>query len=576
MNQALILSRRYTHSLPRVVPILCGAGFTIATCAATGLLLLRALRLTFDRAEQLLFGFVSGAALLSTVVFFLCVVHQARTGVFLALGAGAIGAAVPHLPRKLSLRINWLYFSLFAIVFFVYLFNALAPEVSPDGSGYHLGNVIRTYEHHGFAWNYLSIYAAFPQGVEMLFLVAYSIGGMPAAAMVHLAFLCVLAGLLICYGRRFGCPRAGMFAAVLVFASPVIGLVGVSAYNDVALATYIFAGFYSAQVFSDDSNPNVLFLLGIFCGFAFAIKYTGWLLFPYAILLLRGRGLARFQPAAASIALPWAVRNWIWIGNPLAPFFNRWFPNRLYSTDLEASYLADLRHVEGFRHWWEVPLDLTLYGAKLPGFLGPVFLLAPLALLSLRFPLGRKLLAAFVVFSLPFCLNPAARFLIPGIPFLALAMGLAMQNSPGVLPALAGFHVLLSLPPVMPAYCAEWAWRIREVPVRVAMGLRPEEPYVRRFVPDYWLKGPIEKYVSKNQKIFSFSTLPEAYLNRTIIIGYESVEGMKASEDPKRYGINFMVVNDRDFNSAAIKKNANSLRLTALEQRNGTTLYRVD
>jgi hypothetical protein len=561
--------------LSRVIPILFGAVFTVAACTSAGLLLLRQLRLNFDRAEQLLFGFLSGAACLSTFVFLLCVVHQARTGIFLIVGAALIAVArpLPAAPRKALPRLSSIYFVLLGSVFLLYFFNALAPEVSPDGSGYHLGNVIRIYERHGFVWDYQSLYSWFPQGLEMLFLVAYSLGGMPAAAMVHFAFLCALAGLLICHGRRMGFPKAGLFAAVLVFASPVVGLDGVSAYNDVALATCIYAVFYLAEVFREEAASKALVLCGLLAGFSFAIKYTGWMVLPYAAVAV---GNWRVLPYAAAVAGPWLVRNSFWVGNPVAPFLNRWFPNSFYSVDLEVAYVSDLRHIEGFHHWWEVPLDLAIYGAKLPGFVGPVFLLAPIALLALRYPIGRRLLGAAVIFSLPVWLNPSARFLIPGIPFLAMAMALAMQHSPGVLPALAGFHCLLAAPAVMPGYCADWAWRLRSMPVRVALGRDPEDPYIRRFVPDYGLKKIVEEYIPKDKQIFSFATRPEAYLDRRIIVGYESAGGTKIAETIRQGAkppVDFVLVNDRDFSSAAIKNNTN---LAPVSESNGTTLYRVD
>ena len=104
-----------------------------------------------------------------------------------------------------------------AVFFILYFFNALAPEISPDGSGYHLANdVPRFWRQHGFVWDYHSIYAYFPQGMEMLFLVAFVFGHFSAAALVHLAFLLSLPLLIACYGRRYGFPRAGLFATILV------------------------------------------------------------------------------------------------------------------------------------------------------------------------------------------------------------------------------------------------------------------------------------------------------------------------------------------------------------------------
>jgi hypothetical protein len=196
-----------------------------------------------------------------------------------------------------------------------------------------------------------------------------------------------------------------------------------------------------------------------------------------------------------------------------------------------------------------------------PGFLGPVFLLSPFALLALRYEHGRRALLAAVVLAIPVLLNPGPRFLISSLPFLAFAIGLAMQNSPGVLPALAAFHVFLGLPAVMPSYCANWAWRIREAPIRVALGLRPEAPYLNQYLPDYWLKEALEKYVPKQERVFSLAGLPEAYIDRRIVVSYESAEGLRGGA-----GFRFQVLND----------NFHSEHATLLGKRNGKGLYRID
>ena len=551
----------YSQCLQRVLPILAGAAFTAGVSIAAGLILLRRLRLSLDRTEELLFGFVSGSAIVSFLVFLLCVIHQAKLGVFLGGGLLLVAAAARTTSGGFASktpfsRQKWLYLAVICPLLVVYLANSVAPEVSPDGSGYHLGNVVRYWQNHGFVWDYHSIYSYLSQGLEMLFLVAFSIGGMPAAATFHLSFLCCLALLIASYGRRFGFPQAGMFAAVLVFASPVVGLVGVSAYNDVAVATCIFAVIYAVQVHLEEYSPDLLILSGLIAGFCYAIKYPGAIVLPLAALLLRGKGMTRFLPAAALMALPWMLRNWYWVGNPFAPFLNRWFPNPFYSTEAEAAYLRGLRTVESFR-----PLDFTIYGAQVPGFLGPVFLLSPFALLALRHEHGRRVLLAAVVLAIPVVFNPGPRFLISSLPFLALAIGIAMQNSPGVLPALATFHVFLGLPAVMPSYCASWAWRIREAPIRVAVGLQPEPPYLHRYLPDYWVKEALEKHVPKQERVFSLAGLPEAYVNRRIVVSYESAEGLRGGA-----GFRFQVLND----------NFHSDHATLLEKMNGKALYRFD
>src|SRR5665647_3361197 len=102
----------------------------------------------------------------------------------------------------------------------------------------------------------------------MLFLVAFAFGRHSAAALVHFTYLCTLPLLMVCWGRRFGLGKAGLFAAFLIFASPVIAKDGISAYNDLAAATLIYAVFYLLQVWDESSSSNILILIGLLSGAA--------------------------------------------------------------------------------------------------------------------------------------------------------------------------------------------------------------------------------------------------------------------------------------------------------------------
>ena len=591
----------------QVIHIVFGAAFTVGVSVALGSMLLRRLGVRLYRQEAPLVAFVAGSGCLSLGVFVLCLVHLASAGVFLVAGSAAVlwavwsgrGRKADTLPHGIMVW-NKLFLLVFDAFFIVYFFNGLAPEVSPDGSGYHLGNVRRLAEHHGFDFGYRSMYSYLPQGLEMLFLVAFSFGGHSAAALVHLAFLLTLPLLIVCYGRRCGMLRAGMFAGLVVYVSPIVGLVGAFAYNDVAVATVIFAAFYVSQVKHDENRWSHLFINGLLIGFACAIKYTAGLALPLVwwwsgrrtapaesrrqperaapqaaprLLETEGRSLReplrRQEPASvprsrdaagtsacatwfqqlelrflkkragealaflAGVSLmtgPWALRNWIWAGNPAAPFFNRLFPNPYYHPGMEHSYLSDLRHLEGIGHVWEIPLELALFGGKISGIIGPVFLLAPFALLALRHPLGRKLLLAAVVMAVPAWFNTEARFLIPSLPFLSLAMGIGLANSWGVLPALALFQAVACWPGVLSVYAAPWSWHIRSIPVQAALRRVPEAQFLRERLPDYALKELIERAVAPGQRIFTFAGRPEAYFERDLVVGYESALGNLAQD----------------------------------------------
>ena len=584
-----------------VVSAIFGAAFTVGVCLALGSLLLRRLRVEFHRLEAALFDFVVGSACLSLATFVLSLVHQARLGVFLAGGAGAIGWAIresrqdPPRPELPAVPRGWrlLFTVVFAAFFVCYFLNALAPEISPDGSSYHLGNVARYWRHQGFAWDYHSIYSSLSQGMEMLFLVAFSIGRHPAAAMVHMTFQAVLPLLILCYARRFGFPRAGACAALLIYACPVAGIAGISAYNDLTIATLLFAEFYLIQVNCEDLSPNIILVIGLLCGFSYTVKYTAALALPLAIVFTRGRRLLPLMLGAAVSAGPWLLRNWIWLGNPMAPFLNSWFPNPYWTAVAERQYLSGLGQYPAFKSYWDFWMQLTVLGGLVPGMIGPAFLLLPLSLLALRHPHGRRLLLAGVVFSIPAFLNTEIRFLIPALPFFALAMGLAMENSWGALPAVALLQAVLCWPAIMDTYCDRNAWRVRGLELRAALRLEPESEYIGSHVGDYALKSAIERAVLVQGRVFSFAGRAAAYLDRDIVIGYESSEGMLIQEalenaaaadsgqraaalKAKSLGLDFLLVNSSDGAAENLKMHLSNWGITKLAEANGTTLYRID
>jgi hypothetical protein len=523
-----------------LVNILFGAAFTVAVSVALGTLLLERLRVKLYRFEAGLIAFAAGAGCLSFLVTGLCFIHQARRGVFLWGGLAVIAFAIWRSrgrERRRSLpaiSLNWLvpFYLVFAAFFVYYFVNALAPEVSPDGSGYHLGNVVRIWRNYGFVWDYHSMYSYLSQGMEMLFVVAFSFGHHSAAALVHFAFLCALPLLMVCSGQRFGYPKAALFAAAVVFASPLIAKDGVSAYLDLTVATLIYAVFHLLQAWDQEHDVNLLYLIGLLSGYCYAVKYTAFLALPFAVVWVwwrssegRWRNLLCLVLPAGVLVAPWVLRNWFWVGNPFAPFLNAWFPNPYYHTGMERLYAERLGTYIGLKHYWEIPLQLTLRGELTSGLFGPVFLLAPLGLLALRLKYGRRLLAAALVFGVPAYLNTDARFLIPSAPFLAMSLGLVLAEIPGALPVLALFQALVCWPPALTTWCHPWAWRISGFPIAEALRRAPESPFVTRVIGDFAMKGPIEINVPKTEKIFSFAGRPEAYLDRDIVVSYESTLG---------------------------------------------------
>jgi hypothetical protein len=533
-------------NVPRALSILLSALFTAAACWSAGKLLLDRLRLTLYAGEEQFFRFVTGAACFSLLIFCLTAANLARESVFAIVGLSVIAAARSGRARAQPVPLPdypaiWraAFVVLFTVYGVYYFVNALAPETSPDGATYHLGLVSHYFRWHNFGRITTQMYASLSQGMEMLFLFAFAFGRHSAAAMMEFCFLLALPLGMLSYARRFGFPRAGVFGAVLVFASPVFGISGTVAYNDAAGACVLFAIFYLLQVWSATREANLIVPIGLLAGFAYGIKYTLFLAVPFAAAFLIWRLVRARQPLLKPIAIfslcalsmiaPWLVKNWVIVANPFSPFLNAYFPNPYITVGFEKSYAMMMRSQEDLKPA-ERPLEQTSQGGRTAGFVGPVFLLTPLALFALRFAAGRQLLLAAAIFILPAFANLQTRFLMPSLPFVSLALGMALMEARAALWLLLLFDTVTCWPGFTSNYCTGYAWRLVRFPVAEALRIVPENETLHKYVAWMPVADLIDAKVPPDGRVLSFGDPPEAYTSRTVIVGYESAFGQKMTD----------------------------------------------
>jgi hypothetical protein len=325
------------------------------------------------------------------------------------------------------------------------------------------------------------------------------------------------------YARRRGFPVAGAAAALIVFASPVAGMDASCAYNDVAVAAIAFTLFHLLQIWDETRHPRLLTAIGLVAGFAFATKYTAWPALAYVIAFVLVKNRKAVLPVAACAALivaPWLLKNWIYLHNPVAPFFNRQFPNPFVMPGFEDIYRR-MMAIYSLKSRWQIPMQVTTYGS-ISGLLGPVFLLAPLGLLALRRKEGRQLWLAAGVFALNYFSNIAARFLIPSMPFVALALTLALSAVPHLPVAVAMLSAVLSWPAIVGRYAHPDSWRLLRIPWKEALRIRPEESYLDRRLEYYALDRLIEQKTAPGSTVFTVVPIPEAYTSRRIRVEYQA------------------------------------------------------
>ncbi len=525
-----------------VAGMLAAAVLTYATCVMAGKLLLGILAVKLARSEEWFLGFMLGSAVLSTLVFALTAAGLAYSGVFLGLGAAILALGVwrgahrfssetlPPLPGLWRIGFILLY-AVFAIM---YLEAALAPETGADALLYHVALPARYLRVHHFPANPRNLLANLSEGVEMLFLFALPLGRESAGAMVHLLFTLAMPWGMLSFGRRAGFPMAGAAGALLFFIAPIVGKLGTTGYIDVAVACYAFAVFYLLDIWRTEKSNRLLVAVGALAGFCFDAKYTAAAAIPYAILYTAfylwrerrppWRAAALITVCALAMMSPYLIKNALVTGNPVAPFANRWFPNRLLTPQLENQYADVMRHWQGVT-WAQIPRELTVGGGRLQGIVGPIFVLAPLALLALRFPEGRRLLTAALAFGAAYPASIATRFLVPALPFVAIALALIFRRWKAALAGLILAHAALSWPTMVPRYCDPYCWRLRNVQWRFALRRVNESGYLRVEDQDYAMGRAIESQVPAGEPIFALGGFDQLYQTHEIIVGWESAFG---------------------------------------------------
>jgi hypothetical protein len=517
-----------------VMPLL-GALLTVAACYALGSIVLARLNIELAADEKLPLGFVSGAAILHLAVFAVLTLHIAYSPVLLAVLLSPSAAAMwikswrlPPSKREISLtsiaKLARLVFVGAAGIFTIlYFFNAWAPENSPDGVGYHLPLMARYLQAHGFQPVPTDFYSTLSEGVELVFLPAFAIGGGSAAALVHFAFLIALALAIRAYGRRCGHTLAGEAAALLVYLSPVAGVVGTSAYVDVATTAIVFVTFYWTRIWDDDRRRGVLICVGLLSGYCYAAKYTAAVMAVYVAgyVLWRSKNIKLFGFVCAwmlVMAAPWMVKDWIYVDNPIAPFGNALFRNPYIHIEFERGWSLFLQ-TYGIASRWKLPWDALVDGRVTQTPLGPVFLLLPLSLLSLRKQLGRQVLLPAVLLFVPYFANVGSRFLLPSLPFFSLALALVFEDVQVALLLLVLVHGLSSWPPYLRRH-THALWALQHVPVRAALRIESEEHYLRQS-GNYHAARLIERSVPPGEKVFAPTGLSNFYSHREILGDYQ-------------------------------------------------------
>jgi hypothetical protein len=438
---------------------------TVFAFAGCGAQTLRALGFRFKyMLEEALLGFITGWWILGAAMFAASAagfINFYFSAVFIALmftvGANRMLEMVRALPA--SIKAGWkesrtVYRILFiaaAAVSAAAFLAALTPPSWLDELVYHLG-VPKTYMRAGGMVEIPgNFYSYFPMQVEMVYLWCLTILGAPAARLVN--FMAVILAALAVYSlaRRLGAGKSAVLAGVLFLTLPVCAWVQMVASVDGWCALTLACAAIAFLEYHSTGKAKWLILSGFALGAFAASKYTGFyfVALGFVVLMIRDMKVAApirlsalgrwalFGAAALLPVAPYLVRNLLWTGNPLYPFF---FGGKgLSALDMEGLefHFNDFGSfgLDGILKYLLAPWNFSIHANYVSepgmGIIGPAFLFLGLAaILARKSPIVlAAVLAGLGALLLWAAGTLQARFLLPPLAILAPALAAAVGRA---------------------------------------------------------------------------------------------------------------------------------------------------
>jgi hypothetical protein len=460
--QAFSLAGRFTALPDGTTASVAWLLALLFAAVGAGRVLLRLAR--FDCAhleEELLLSLGLGLGALSLGTFLLGLagkLHLLHDRRILGCAAAAAGAAhwfaAPFRPALLSGRqtgATKVIVSLIAALAALNFLGALGPEVLFDSLVYHLG-LPKLYLLNGkLGPTPHNVYSGIPFNGEMLYALGLASGGEMTAKVFPwvIGLASAMAVWLVAAEGEGG--ETGPLAALIFYSIPMVADTTWHAYVDLNWCFYVLLAFCVLATGPTERRGGIAaaLLAGTFAGLALGTKYTAVVAIPLTLILYWRRAVAgelsygkclslaaAFAFMAALVFSPWLLKNRLFYGNPVFPFFNEAFGGRFQVDWRGLAADAGARSAAGMLE------SLRLFLPKLDnddrlslGFC--LYLLAPLLFLR-RWtnPRARELAVyALAALALWFAGTSMVRFMLFALP--ALAALLASSVSRGVALRLA-------------------------------------------------------------------------------------------------------------------------------------------
>ncbi|PKM92718.1 MAG: hypothetical protein CVU80_01880 [Elusimicrobia bacterium HGW-Elusimicrobia-4] len=399
-----------------------------------------------------------GLAILSTITFFLGIIGFFYKLVFnilllilfifslkndtVAEGKSVILNTVKDLKKTEPYLFNFRKIFLI-IIFFVFfataLIGALTPPTFYDSLVYHLSVPSQYIKNHQIIKININLFSNFPQNIEMLYTMALILCNDILANLMHFIFFPLTSLLIYGFVRERYDNTISIFASLIFAITPAIVMLASGTYIDLGLTFYLFLSFISLMKWTETLQNKWLVLSGMLVGFSLGIKYTAGisaiifiLIIFYTAVLKRENTFSKmilFVSPMLLVFLPWLVKNYIFTGNPIFPFYI--FGN---APDYLQKYLSHISQhgTKGISDFFNLPWNITMEGVKFGGgfdIIGPFYLVfLPVLFLITKTDKFTKLCFTYLVLYFFFWSLSAKvlRFLIPIFPIAAVVFSVCI------------------------------------------------------------------------------------------------------------------------------------------------------
>jgi hypothetical protein len=423
---------------------------------------------------------------------------------------------------------------------------SLSPGIWFDSLIYHLSAPSLYILNHGIIQITEPLQFLWAHDGEMLLTLAMIVAGQPLTGLLPFGMGLLTLGMVYCFGQRIGGSRTGLLASMVFFSLPILFVSGI-AYNDIMVTFFGFAMLFCLLLWWQEQKPAWLLVSGVMGGFAMGTKYNAAVVIvPAALLLVIGlvrcyrlsgptwRGILAFGIPILLLFAPWALINYLWVGNPFFPFLGEFF----HSSGSTAGAFSASNYGNRFLNdFLLLPWNLTVNGGKYfietsGGITSGILLIALpwLSLSSRSRPALRRMALLLVLFfvavifiDIPFATR--VRYLLPAFPVFCVLAALNLEAAwegffsrlrPSLGFAVVAILFLVYLFTTRMVFTS-YGWQVAErYPFKVALGLETQAQYLSKTLSGYDALQYLNQVGNGRHLVASFGEETRSYTSSTI------------------------------------------------------------